>query len=465
MVKKIKGLRWWIVALLFAAAVLNYIDRQTLSALAPTIQADLGMTDGDYANIVNIFLIAYTIAYIISGRIVDKVGTRAGTLFFVIWWSISNMLTAAAKGMTSLGIYRFMLGLGEAGIWPAASKAVSEWFPARQRAFAIGVYTMGATIGATIAPYVVIPLATYAYADKLPAIASWLGAGTGWRLAFIITGFAGLLWIVPWLLLYRTPRKSKLITSQELAYIEDDGDGAKANVQEPSWSWKKVLTFRGTWLLLIARLITDPVWYFFQFWFSKYLSSERHLSQNDLTITWIIYAAAGVGSLFGGWLSGRFIKKGRQAVSSRMRVMLLCACVMPIAPLISKVTGLNMSLVFAAAVVLASLAWLINLSSIIVDIVPNHSLGTVFSIVAAGSTLGGIVMNMIVAAMVSGPSAKAAGFLDQAFKTVLSPVLDAVRGSGYASWFLIVAFLHPIGWLLLKWGGINKLQPSPKKGS
>lgn len=462
--KKIKGLRWWIVALLFAAAVLNYIDRQTLSALAPTIQKDLGMTDGDYANIVNIFLIAYTIAYIISGRIVDKVGTRAGTLFFVIWWSVSNMLTAAARGMTSLGFYRFMLGLGEAGIWPAASKAVSEWFPAKQRAFAIGLYTMGATIGATVAPYIVIPLATYAYVDKLPAIASWLGQGTGWRLAFIITGFAGLLWIVPWLLLYRTPQKSKLITKQELDYIEQDGEvaGNQAGAASQTWSWKKVLRFRGTWLLLLARLITDPVWYFFQFWFPKYLSAERHLSQNDLTITWIIYAAAGVGSLFGGWLSGRFIKKGNLPVSSRMKVMLLCACIMPIAPFISKVTGLNLSLVISAAVVLASLAWLINLSSIIVDIVPNHSLGTVFSIVAAGSTLGGIIMNMIVAAMVSGPSTKAAGFLDHAFQTILSPVLDFVRGHGYASWFLIIAFLHPLGWLLLKWGGITKLQPSTK---
>jgi MFS transporter, ACS family, hexuronate transporter len=463
--KKIKGLRWWIVGLLFTAAVLNYIDRQTLSALAPTIQKDLDMTDGDYANIVNIFLIAYTIAYIISGRIVDKVGTRAGTLFFVIWWSVSNMLTAAARGMTSLGVYRFMLGLGEAGIWPAASKAVSEWFPAKQRAFAIGLYTMGATIGATIAPYVVIPLATYAYADKLPAIASWLGQGTGWRLAFIITGFAGLLWIVPWLLLYRSPQKSKLITKQELAYIEEDGEGTQGLTKEQTqtWSWKKVLTFRGTWLLLLARLITDPVWYFFQFWFPKYLSSERHLSQNDLTITWIIYAAAGVGSLFGGWLSGRFIKSGRLPVTSRMRVMLICACIMPVAPLISRVTGLNLSLVIAAAVVLASLAWLINLSSIIVDIVPNHSLGTVFSIVAAGSTLGGIIMNMIVAAMVSGPTAKASGFLDQGLHAVLSPILDFVHGKGYASWFLMIAFLHPVGWLLLKWGGITKLQPSVNK--
>ncbi len=465
MANKIKGMRWWIVGLLFTAAVLNYIDRQTLSALAPTIQKDLGMDDGDYANIVNIFLIAYTIGYIISGRIIDKLGTRTGTLIFVIWWSVANMLTAAARGMSSLGSYRFLLGLGEAGIWPAASKAVSEWFPAKQRAFAIGLYTMGATIGATVAPYVVIPLATYAYVDKLPALAGWLGQGTGWRLAFILTGFVGLLWVVPWLLIYRTPQKSKLITKEELNYIEDNGE-VTVNISHEkvqSWSWKKVLTFKGTWLLLFARLITDPVWYFFQFWFPKYLSAERNLSQDDLKITWVIYAAAGVGSLFGGWISGRLIKKGRLPVNSRMLVMLICACIMPMAPLISMVTGLNLSLIISSVVVLASLAWLINLSSIVVDIVPSHSLGTVFSIVAAGSTIGGIIMNMIVKAMVSGPTSNAGGFLDKGFHAVLSPILDLVQGTGYASWFLIIAFLHPVGWLLLKFGGISKLQHSVNK--
>ncbi|MBL7726914.1 MAG: MFS transporter [Dinghuibacter sp.] len=465
MAKKIKGLRWWIVGLLFLAAVLNYIDRQTLSALAPTIQKDLGMNDSDYANIVNIFLIAYTIAYIISGRIVDRFGTRAGTFLFVAWWSVSNMLTAAATGIRSLGVYRFLLGLGEAGIWPAASKAVSEWFPAKQRAFAIGLYTMGATIGATVAPYVVIPLAAYPYADSFPAIANWLGQGTGWRLAFIITGFAGLLWIIPWLLMYRTPQKSRLITKQELEYIEQDADNTKKNAtgRPERWTWKQVFTFRGTWLLLLARLLTDPVWYFFQFWFPKYLSSERQVAQNNLTITWVIYAAAGIGSLFGGWLSGRFIKKGSLPVNSRLKVMLLCACIMPLAPLASYVTGLNLSIIISSVLVLASLAWLINLSSIVVDIVPTHSLGTVFSIVAAGSTLGGIIMNMIVAAMVSGPSTKAAGFLDQGLHAILSPVLDMVQGRGYSFWFIIIAFLHPIAWLLLKWGGISKLQPSTEK--
>lgn len=462
--KKIKGLRWWIVGLLFTAAVLNYIDRQTLSALAPTIQKDLGMTDGDYANIVNIFLIAYTIAYIISGRVIDKIGTRTGTLLFVVWWSVANMLTAAAKGITSLGTYRFLLGLGEAGIWPAASKAVSEWFPPKQRAFAIGLYTMGATIGATVAPYIVIPLATYGYTEHLPAIASWLGQGTGWRLAFIITGAMGLLWIIPWLFLYTKPRKSKLITQEELAFIEENSTSSSPSEtikNEQSWSWKQVFTFRGTWLLLLARLVTDPVWYFFQFWFPKYLSAERNVTQNDLTITWVIYAAAGVGSLLGGWYSGQLIKKGKLPVNSRMYVMLACACIMPLAPMISYVSNINLSLIFSCIIVLVSLAWLINISSLIVDIVPSHSLGTVFSIVAAGSTLGGIMMNMIVVSMVSNTT-KAAGFLDQAFHSFLSPILNAVQGEGYGLWFIIIAFLHPIGWLLLKFGGITKLQPNSK---
>jgi ACS family hexuronate transporter-like MFS transporter len=462
--KKIKGLRWWIIVLLFLAAVLNYIDRQTLSALAPTIQKDLAMDDQEYANVINIFLIAYTIAYLISGRIADKIGTRASLFFFVAWWSVANMLTAAARGVTSLSVYRFALGLGEAGIWPAASKAVSEWFPAKERALAIGLYTMGATIGATIAPYIVIPLATYNYAATVPAIANWLGTGTGWRVAFIITGLAGLIWIVPWILIYRRPEKSKLITKEELAMLETASTVEDSNSGEgtTAWSWKKVLTFRGTWLLLIARLITDPVWYFYQFWFPKYLSSDRNLSQEQLKITWVIYAAAGVGSLLGGFISGRIVKKGVLPVASRMWVMLFCAILMPLSPFIASSTGLNASLTLTICTVIAALAWLINISSLIVDVVPKHSLGTVFSVVAAGSTLGGIVMNMIVASMVTGPSKKPAGFLDKAFHTILDPLLNAVQGQGYAQWFLIMAFLHPIAWLLLKFGGIYKLSPLKK---
>jgi ACS family hexuronate transporter-like MFS transporter len=459
---KIPGLRWWIVALLFGAAVLNYVDRQTLSALAPTIQHDLQMDDRAYANVVNIFLVAYTLAYLVSGRIADRMGTRASMVLFVVWWSVANMLTSAARGVTSLGVYRFALGLGEAGVWPAASKAVSEWFPAKERALAIGFYTMGATIGATVAPYLVIPLATHAYTETMPAVAHWLGTGTGWRLAFLLTGAAGLVWLIPWLWLYRQPRQSKLISAGELQFIEqtaateNPADSAAAN----AWTWKQVVLFRGTWLLLLGRLITDPVWYFYQFWFPKYLSADRHLSQEQLKVTWIVYAAAGAGSLLGGWLSGQFVKRGVAPASSRMWVMLGCACLMPLSPFIAQVTGLSVAMTLTVCTVFASLAWLINIGAMVVDIVPKHSLGTVFSVVATGSTIGGIIMNMIVATMVSGPSAKPAGFLDHAIQAVCGPVLEMVQGHGYGQWFLIMAFLHPIAWLVLKLGGIQRVGTS-----
>jgi MFS transporter, ACS family, hexuronate transporter len=452
---KIKGMRWWIVVLVFLAAVLNYVDRQTLSALAPTIQADLGLDDRDYANIVNIFLIAYTIAYLVSGKLVDRMGTRNSTLLFVLWWSLSNVVTAWAQGMKSMSIMRFSLGLGEAGIWPAASKIVSEWFPSRERALAIGFYTMGATIGATLAPYIVIPLAEYDYVNQMPWVNSLFGHGTGWRMAFLLTGLAGFVWVIPWLLLYRQPRESRFVSNEELALIEESGEDPAA-ADETSWSWGQVLRFKPLWLLLIARLLTDPVWYFYQFWFAKYLNTGRGVPQSELTVTWVVYAAAGVGSLAGGWFSGLLIKRGMSPVKARLTVMLGCACVMPVSPLIASASGLPLAMVFTGVAVFAALSWLINISALIVDVSPKHSLGTIFSVVAAGSTIGGIIMNMIVAAMVSGPSTKAAGFLDIGFQKLMGPLLEMVTGKGYSPWFLAMAFLHPLALLFLWMGGINR---------
>ena len=454
---RIRGLRWWIVVLVFLAAVLNYVDRQTLSALAPTIQADLGMDDRDYANVVNLFLIAYTVAYLVSGKLVDRLGTRTGTAIFVVWWSLANVVTAWAQGLRSMGACRFLLGLGEAGVWPAASKAVSEWFPARERALAIGLYTMGATVGATIAPYLVIPMATFDY-SKLPLVDGLFSHGTGWRVAFVIPGLAGILWLIPWLALYRRPRESKLLSGEELALIED-GE-APAAVEEKSWSWGQVLSFRPVWLLLLGRLLTDPVWYFYQFWFAKYLNADRGLDQESLTITWIVYAAAGMGSLVGGWASGLLVKRARSPVQARLWIMLACACLMPVSPFIAKAAGLSVTMILTVCAVFAALAWLINISALVVDVVPKHSVGTVFSVVAAGSTLGGIAMNMIVAAMVSGPSSKPAGFLDQGFKILFGPLIGAVEGKGYEPWFLAMAFLHPLALLLLWMGGIHRSRPA-----
>lgn len=449
---RIPHFRWWILTLVFLAAVLNYVDRQTLSALAPTIQRDLAMDDRDYANIVNLFLVAYTIAYLVSGRIADRLGTRVSMAAFVAWWSVANILTSAAHGLRSLGGFRFLLGLGEAGVWPAASKAVAEWFPARERAFAIGLYTMGATVGATVAPYVVIPLATYPFAEKLPVIADLLGAGVGWRMAFVITGALGLMWVGPWLLFYRSPRESKFTTPAEIALLDSAAaEEARAGgaPNESPWTWRQIFRSRVVWLLLLGRLLTDPVWYFYQFWFPKYLHGARHLAQDQLTITWTVYAAAGAGSLAGGWLSGVLVRRRVAPATSRLWVMLGCAALMPVSPFIARAAGLEAAMALTLVVVFAALAWLINLSSLVVDLVPRSSLGTVFGVVAAGSTLGGILMNTLVSVMVSGPAAKPGGFLDQAVNTLLGPVLPWVQGAGYAQWFLIMAWLHPVAWLVL----------------
>lgn len=448
---RIPHFRWIIITVVFLAAVLNYVDRQTLSALAPTIQHDLSMDDRAYANVVNIFLVAYTIAYLISGRIIDRVGTRAGMVLFVAWWSVANMLTAAAHGARSLGGFRFLLGFGEAGVWPAASKVVAEWFPARERALAIGLYTMGATIGATVAPYLVIPLAAFPFAQKIPFLTNWLGDGTGWRMAFIITGLLGLCWLVPWLLFYRQPRDSKLVTAAEIALLaQSAADEVKAGgvVNEAPWSWRQIFSSRVVWLLLLGRLITDPVWYFYQFWFPKYLHTERGLSQGQLTITWVVYAAAGAGSLVGGWLSGVLVRRKIAPARSRLWVMLGCAGVMPLSALIAHVAGTGAAVTLTVITVFAALAWLINISSLVVDLVPRSCLGTVFSVVAAGSTLGGIMMNTLVATMVSGPG-QAVGFLDRAITTILGPLLHTVQGAGYSQWFLVMACLHPLAWLML----------------
>lgn len=455
---KISGLRWWIVVLLFLAAVLNYVDRQTLSALAPTIQADLGMDDRDYANIVNIFLVAYTLSYLVSGKLADRIGTRGSMVLFVAWWSVANMLTAVAHGIRSLGAYRFLLGLGEAGVWPAASRAVSEWLPARERALAIGIYTMGATAGATVAPYVVIPLASFPYAEKFPLVQSVLGAGAGWRIAFVLTGAAGLAWLLPWLWLYRLPRQSPYLGDDERRLIREAEALTRDADEGAPWTWGRIFGSRVVWLLLLGRLVTDPAWYFYQFWFPKYLNAERGLSQQALTITWVVYAAAGVGSLLGGWLSGRLVRRGIDPPASRMWVMLGCACLMPLSSLIPAADSTAAAMAITSIVVIASLAWLINLGSLVIDLIPRHSLGTVFGVVAAGSTIGGMLMNTLVATMVSGPATKPAGFLDQSVQAVFGWVLDAVAGKGYAQWFILMSILHPIALLMLFFGGAHRQQ-------
>lgn len=406
---KIPHLRWWIIAMIFFASVLNYLDRQTLSILAPTIMKDLNLSNEDYASVLNWFLVAYTIAYLFSGRIVDKFGVRASLALFVGWWSIANILTAFARSFTSLGIFRFLLGLGEAGNYTGAPKAVSEWFPPRERGIAIGIYTLGGTIGATIAPVIIVGLA------------SW----HSWQAAFVFTGAAGLLWLIPWIWLYRRVGVHPHVTDRERNLIqagitEENASGAV----DQSWGrWWHLLGRKEFWCLTIGRMLTDPVWYFFQFWFAKYLYDVRKLDQMALSVTWVIFLAADIGALAGGWFSGRLIRRGVLPANSRLWIMFGCAIVVPMAALIPQIDGLWFVLVLGMAAVLAHMAWLINLSALVVDVVPRASLGMTFGIVAAGSSLGGILMN------------KAVGMI--------------VTTHSYNPAFYLMVLLHPLAWLLL----------------
>lgn len=456
---KIPNLRWYIATMLFLAAILNYIDRQTLSLLAPTIQKDLNLSEGDYGNIVNLFLVAYTISLLVSGRMVDWLGTRFSMAFFITFWSCANMLTGLARSFAALGSFRFLLGLGEAGNWPSSTKAVSEWFPAKERGIAIGFYTLGATIGATIAPLII----------------TFIVARFHWQAAFFITGALGLFWVLPWLWLYRRPQEHPRITEQELALVpvpatlgQDAqatqsgtgvppagagtstlGQDAQATQSELA-RWREVLERKEVWLLMLGRMLTDPVWFFYQFWYAKYLFSVRHVAQEGLGITWVVFLAADIGSIGGGLLSAWLIKRGAKPPASRLWAMALCACVMPLSPLVASVGTVNLSLALAMVMVLAHLAWLANISALLVDIIPQRLVATAFGVVAAGSAIGGIVMNTLVATMVSGPSTKPGGFLDQAINTVLGGVLELVQGKGYGPWFVIAAFLHPIA-LAIVW--------------
>ncbi len=408
---KIPHLRWWIAVALFLAAVLNYIDRNVLGLLAPTIQKDLDISDDQYATVLNFFLVAYTVAYLLSGRIVDKLGVRLSLALFVGWWSISNALTGLAQSMRSLSVFRFMLGLGEAGGFTASPKAVSEWFPPSERGIAVGLYSVGSALGATIAPILVALIAV----------------NFGWRWVFAVSPVLAGLWLVFWLLLYRRPDEHPHITEKERQYLAARLEPAAAPAgqsKEPELAlWGHIVREPFVWQLMLARMLTDPVWYFYQFWMPKYLHSARGLDQRALSIMWLVFLAADVGFLLSGFLSGRLIKKGSGPPAARLWVMLASACLVPLslfvpfAPSVALVIGIGMVVAYAHT------SWLASLTALVVDITPKRILATAFGVIACGSALGGIFMNKAVAWLVTHRS--------------------------YDECFYLMAIVHPLALLLL----------------
>ena len=399
-----RGGRWVVVALLFVVALVNYFDRQSLSVVAPRFQAELHLSDAGYGHVVSLFLLASAFAYALSGFISDALGTRKSMALFVGWWSLAEAATAFATSTLHLGVARFCLGLGEPGLWVAAPKAVGEVFDKRQRGLAIGIYTMGATVGAVIA---------------IPTIAA-VTSHLPWRSIFLIDGAAGLLWLPFWFFFYRNKA-----TTVELQQPKQDG---RAAVRE-------VLARGKTWRLLIARGLTDPVWYFYLFWFPKYLLSARHLSMAQLAhVGWLVYLAAGVGTLIGGLYSGWLIRRGTDAALAYRRTMLFTAFIIPISPLAALVPGTLMAVGIASLIAMAHMSWLVNLTSTLVELFPSNQVGKAAGLVAAGSGFGGMISSEIIAYFVT--------------------------HQGYTPVFFIMAVLHPIAITILWKAFLDK--PSPQ---
>ena len=293
--RPISSLRWWIGCVLFASTVINYIDRQTLSLLAPYLKLDYHWTNSDYANLTIAFRVAYTIGQSVFGRMMDRVGTRRGLTLTVIFYSIVSMATSLARGFYSFMTFRFLLGAGESANWPAATKAVAEWFPKRERALATALFDSGSSIGGAIAPFIVLHI-----------YFRW-----GWRPAFAVPGVLGLLWLILWRWIYYPPEIHGRISEGEremIALDKRERDSAPAEKARPQW--RNLLSLPQTWATIVAKTFTDPVFFFITEWFPIYLVAKGIELKSGLIALWIPFVAADLGSFFAGWLSGHLVKRG-----------------------------------------------------------------------------------------------------------------------------------------------------------
>jgi len=305
--KPISNLRWWIGGLLFASTVINYIDRQTLSVLGPYLKIQYQWNNQQFATIVIAFRVAYSVGQTVAGRFIDRIGTRKGLTITVIWYSIAAMLTSLAVGLRSFALFRFLLGAGESANWPAATKAVSEWFPKKERGWAVALFDSGSSIGGAIAPLLVIGL--YKYVG-------------GWRPAFVITGTLGFLWLGVWRVLYHPPESHPRISDAELEMIMRDRAGLEETNHIPQRSrWRDLIKLPQTWAVIAARTMTDPVWFFITDWFAIYLVTKGVNPEQGLLAFWIPFVAADLGNFFGGGLSSWLINRGWPVIKARKAVV------------------------------------------------------------------------------------------------------------------------------------------------
>lgn len=401
--------RWVIVALLFAATAINYIDRQMIGVLKPTLEKDMGWSETDYANIVFWFQAAYAIGYLSFGRIVDVIGARLGYAVAVTVWTIGHVAHGGVYGVTQFALARFGLGLGESGNFPAGIKAVTEWFPQKERALAIGVFNAGANVGAIVTPLLV----------------PWLTIAYGWRMAFIVTGVFGVLWLIAWLLIYRAPGEHKKVSAAELAYIRQD----PADPVEPI-GWRRLIAVRETWAYGIGKFCIDPIWWFFLFWLPGYLGQRYGLDLLSFGPPLVaIYLLSDVGSVVGGWMSGRLINRGFSVNAARKFTMLACAAaVLPVC-FAQTIDNLWLAVLVIGVATAAHQAFSANLYTLPSDVFPRAAVGSVVGIGGTAGAIGGMLM------------AKYAGYILDSIGSYTP--LFVVAGSAYFIALLAVHLLSP----------------------
>jgi len=384
-VKQVKGLRWWIIGLIALATVINYIDRSTLSLMWPSISKDLGMDKGDYAIILNVFMVAYAIGQLISGKLFDKVGTRIGYVIAIGIWGVSSFMHSFARGILSFGFLRVTLGLGEAGNWPGAVKSNAEWFPIKERAVAQGIFNAGASIGSVIAP---------------PLIAT-LWAAFGWQVTFMIVGSFGIIWLIPWLIVNKKlPAEHPWISQEEKEFIlAGQSELDKKNPGRKGLSLKEILSHRESWAVVVSRFFLEPIWWLFVGWMPLYLADVYGFNVKEIGFfAWVPYVGAAIGSLSGGYYAGKLINKGESINKARKTAIVIGAVIMflgLVATILIADTALKF--VIIVAFVLFGFQFTIgNIQTIPSDLFSGKSVGSLAGFGGSIGVFAVIIMNFLV---------------------------------------------------------------------
>jgi ACS family hexuronate transporter-like MFS transporter len=418
---KIKGLRWWIITLIGLATVINYIDRSAINIMWPYIYKDFGIAETDNKNalalLTSFFMVAYAVGQTLTGKLMDSIGTRLGMVFSIAAWSCSIALHALAKGLSSFSIFRFFLGLSEAGNWPGATKSNAEWFPVKERAIAQGIFGAGASLGSVI---------------SAPIIAT-LYLAIGWQGTFAGIALLGFIWIIPWLLINKTtPDKHPWITGKEQQYILDT-DNKAANTQQETavFTWRQLLHFKKTWGIIASRFFIDPIWWLFVTWLPTFLKEQFSFDIKQIgAFAWFPYLLAALGSLAGGYYSSRQIKKGMNAVTARRKAVTI-GCSIMLVSLITIIFMLNQLkeqpaiTIGLISITLFGFQFLIgNIQTLPSDFFSGKNVGTVAGMGGTAAVLGVLITTWMV------------------------PVLTK---TSYISFFVLAALLVPLSWLSLKY--------------